>query len=313
MKIHIIILLIASTLNVFGQVNLVPNPSFEEYTNCPTGIGQTAYIVDWSTFRGSPDYFNSCAPTSSYYSAPGNAAGYQQAANGDAYTGIICFDNSIFSREIIANILNTPLIIGQKYFISFNVSNADDTSVVGYSINKIGAKFSTVMHTNVNIDNNAHIYTSSVISDTVNWTRIAGSFVADSAYKYLMIGNFFDDENTTVVNNSSGFWAYYLVDDVCVSTDSLLCINPSISVEENDINNQFSFYPNPANDLLTITNCSNIPFNLTIYNSIGQQLYSKKNIISNNIQVDTSMYNLGIFFLQINSKNKLFNYKLVKQ
>lgn len=313
MKIYFIILLIASTLNVFGQVNLVPNPSFEDYTNCPTGIGQTTYIIDWSAFRGSPDYFNSCAPTSSYYSVPGNAVGYQQAANGDAYTGIICFDNSIFSREIIANSLNTPLTIGQKYFISFNVSNANDTSVVGYSINKIGAKFSTVMQTNVNIDNKAHIYTNSVISDTANWTRIAGSFVADSAYKYLMIGNFFDDENTTVVNNSIGFWAYYLVDDVCVSTDSLLCINPSISVEEKDINNQFTFYPNPVNDLLTITNCSIIPFNLTIYNSIGQQLYSKQNIISNNIQVDISMYNLGILFLQINSKNKLFNYKLVKQ
>ncbi len=192
----------------FAQQNLVPNPSFEEYTVCPTGSGQIYFAKEWSAFRGSPDYFNSCSPTSSYYSVPSNALGYQQAASGNAYVGIICFVSSVFGREIIANSLIAPLSVGQKYFITFNVSKANDASVVGYSINKIGAKFSTVIHTNVNINNKAHVYTNSVVSDTLNWTKITGSFVADSAYKYIMIGNFFDDANTTVVNNSPSFWAY---------------------------------------------------------------------------------------------------------
>jgi hypothetical protein len=299
--------------SVSAQQNLVPNPSFEEYIECPTGSGQIYFAQVWSAFRGSPDYFNSCAPTSSYYSVPINAFGHQQAASGNAYVGIICFVNSVFGREIIANNLIAPLSVGQKYFITFNVSKADDSSVVGYSINKIGAKFSTVMYTNINIDNTAHIYTDSVVSDTINWTRIAGSFIADSAYEYIAIGNFFDDVNTTIVNSSSGFWAYYLVDDVCVSTDSLLCANFYNSLEETNISSQFSFFPNPATDFLTIKSSLNTPFNITVFNSLGQQLYMEQNIVSNNLQMCVSSFNEGLLFIQITSENNQCVYKLLKQ
>lgn len=296
-----------------AQQNLVSNPSFEEYTECPTGSGQIYFAQAYSAFRGSPDYFNSCAPTSSSYSVPSNAFGYQQAASGNAYVGIICFVNSVFGREIIANNLIAPLSVGQKYFITFNVSKADDSSIGGYSINKIGAKFSKDMYTDINIDNSAHIYTNIVVSDTINWTRIAGSFIADSAYQYIAIGNFFDDVNTTIVKNSSGFWAYYLVDDVCVSTDSLLCANFYTSLEETNISSQFSFFPNPATDFLTIENSFNTPYNITVFNSLGQQLYMGKNIISNNLQMCVSSYNAGLLFIQITSENNQCVYKLLKQ
>lgn len=295
-----------------GQ-NLVPNPSFEDTISCPTGPGQIQQAIGWSAFGGSPDYFNSCSPMSSYYGVPANAVGYQQAASGNAYVGIICFVNNVFGREIIADSLIAPLSIGQKYFVSFKVSQADNASVVGYSINKIGAKFSTVTHTNVNIDNSAHIYSNSVISDTVNWTRISDSFVADSAFNYIMIGNFFDDANTIIVNNGTGFGAYYLIDDVCVSTDSILCANFSTSVEENNIIRPFSFYPNPATDFLTIKNNFNTPFNLTVFHSLGPQLYFKQNITSKNFQLELIGYNAGLLFIKIDSQNKQYIYKLLKQ
>lgn len=291
--------------------NLVYNPSFESYTNCPTGPGQIQQVIGWTTFKGSPDYFNSCT-TNIYFSVPSNASGYQQAATGNAYVGIICFDNSIFSREIIADSLIAPLSIGQKYFITFSVNKADDTSISGNSISKLGAKFSTIRQTNITIDNMPMVYTNNVISDMVNWTSISGSFIADSAYKYLMIGNFFDDANTTVVNNGTGSWAYYLIDDVCLSTDSLLCANFFTSLEENNIINQFSFYPNPSTDFITIQSSINAPFHLTILNSLGQQLYIEQNITSNNLKLDISSYNAGLLFIKINSQNHQFIYKLLK-
>jgi len=252
---------------------------------------------------------------SSNFSVPSNGLGYQQAASGNAYVGIICFINNFFGREIIANSLIAPLTIGQKYFVSFKINRPNDTVAVGYSINGMGAKFSTVTQTNVSIDNSPHIYTNSVVSDTVNWTRIAGSFIADSTYNYLMIGNFFDDANTNAVHDVTGTapWAYYLVDDVCVSTDSLLCANFSVSVEENSLEHQFSFYPNPATDFVTVQNSFNAPFNITVFNVLGQELYSKQNITSNNLQLDVNSYNAGLFFIQINSQNKQINYKLLKQ
>lgn len=298
--------------NIAAQPNLVSNPSFEDYVDCPFGAGQIQQIIGWHSFRESPDYFNSCASMASYFSVPSNGFGYQQAASGNAYVGIICYNNSILSREIIANSLSTPLSIGQKYFISFKTSKANDTITAGYSINNLGAKFSTIQQTNASIDNAPMVYTSSVISDTVNWTTISGSFIADSAYKYLMIGNFFDDANTTIVNNGTGSWAYYLIDDVCLSTDSLLCADFTVSVEENSINNQFAFYPNPASDFFSIQRSSNVPYHLTVFNSIGQQLYSEQNITSNDLQLNVGSYNTGLIFIKITSQNNQFIYKLLK-
>lgn len=157
------------------------------------------------------------------------------------------------------------------------------------------------------------VYENSIVSDTVNWIRIAGSFIADSAYQYLMIGNFFDDANTSVVNNGAGPYAYYFIDDVCLSTDSLLCANFSVSVKENSLEHQFSFYPNPATDFVTIQNSFNAPFNLTVFNTLGQELYSKQNITSNNLQLDVNSYNAGLLFIKITLQNNQFTYKLLKQ
>lgn len=296
---------------VNAQTNLVVNGSFEIYTACPSYDSEIDRAVGWTTFRESPDYFNSC--TSGYYSVPSNCYGYQQAFTGSAYTGIICYNNSIFSREIIANSLVSPLSVGQKYFVSFKINQANDYSISGYGINGMGVKFSTVTHTNVSIDNAPMVYSNSVVSDTVNWTKISLSFIADSAYTYLMIGNFFDDANTTVVNNGSGPYAYYLIDDVCLSTDSLLCASLYTSAEENSFNNQFSFYPNPTTNFVTIQNSFNAPFDLTVFNLLGQQLYKKQNITANNLQLDVSSYNTGFLFIKITSRNNQNIYKLLKQ
>lgn len=303
-------LLCFALLEVHGQVNLVPNPSFEEYSNCPTGPGQIFFAQGWLTFRESPDYFNSCVSIASYFSVPNNGSGYQQAASGNAYAGIICYNNSIMSREIIANILTDSLSIGQKYFISFKVSKADDSATAAYSINKLGVKFSTVTQTNASIDNIAMVYTNNVVLDNVNWTTVSGSFIADSAYQYLMIGNFFDDANTTVINNGSGFRAYYYIDDVCLSTDSLFCDN--VSVEENNLEHQFTFYSNPENQFVTVQNNLNVPFRLTVFNALGQKLYNEQSFSSNNLQLDVSSYHTGLLFLKITSQNNQFTYKILK-
>jgi len=299
--------------NFKAQQNLVINGSFEEKVNCPTGAGEIHQATGWNTFRESPDYFNSCAPISSYYSVPNNGFGYQVAANGNAYAGIICYNNTILSREIIADSLMTPLAVGQKYFVSFKIIKPKVTSIVGYSINGIGVKLSTVTQNSMNIDNLPMIYTNSIVSDTVNWTRISSSFIADSAYQYLMIGNFFDDANTSIVNNGTGPYAYYLVDDVCLSTDSLLCTNFSTSIYKNNLFNQFTLYPNPANNLVVIQNNTNSVFDIAIYNTIGQLIYTKQKVNSNDHKLDISQHNNGLLFVRITNLNNQFIYKILKQ
>jgi hypothetical protein len=310
----LLLLFFCLVLPVGGQ-NLVSNGSFEDMVACPYGLGQIFFAEGWDSSRESPDYYNSCANlTDPYSGTPSNSFGYQEPASGDGYVGLICYNSAIFSREVIVHSLSEPLSVGQEYFVSFKVNSADYPLTVLYGVNNLGIKFSTDMQSNVSIDNSPMFYSDNVISDTLNWITISGTFVADSAYQHLMIGNFFDDVNTTVVDNGgSGVYAYYYIDDVCLSTDSLFCANSPTGVEENGFSNQFTFYPNPASDQIIIKRSSNTPYDLEVYNAVGQHLYSQQNITSGSFQLDISTYNSGLLFIKtISPKNQLIH-KLIKQ
>lgn len=192
--------------------------------------------------------------------------------------------------------------------------------------NNIGLRLSTVAFLPSNpapIDNFAHLRSISIISDTANWVQISGSIVADSAYSYLILGNFYDDANTDTTTLTCGtcqnWFSYYLIDDVCVSTDSSLCnggidaLPCVVSVEENSFEKQFSIYPNPVTNFVIIQNSFNTPFDVDIYNTLGQQLYNMQNITVNNLQIDISYYKSNLFFIQITSNNQSINYKFLKQ
>ena len=295
--------------------NLVPNPSFEDTVSCPYAAGDINKATGWISFCGSPDFYCTCNEFD--MGVPNNWAGYQMPTNGSAYVGFAAYSNtSLNAREFPACLLTTPLTIGTKYYISFKVALSLTNFIqANCASNKIGAMFATGIYP-CNITNSPPVFTDLVITDTLNWTRIAGSFVADSSYNYLIIGNFYDDANTDTVKFFSDFSdnAYYYLDDVCVSMDSSYVYNYNYTgVQENNFNNQYSFYPNPATDFVTIQNSFNTPFNLTVFNSLGQQFYFKQSITSNNLQLDVSSYNAGLLFIQIASQNNQYIYKLLKQ
>jgi hypothetical protein len=73
--------------------NLVPDPSFEIYSNCPQGSNQLDYASSWfNPSLTSPDYFNAC-DTIGEVSTPYNWWGFQIPRTGAAYAGIIVYVN----------------------------------------------------------------------------------------------------------------------------------------------------------------------------------------------------------------------------
>jgi len=65
----------------------------------------------------------------------------------------------------------------------------------------------------------AHVFSTAVISDTAHWTLVSGEFVADSAYRHIVLGNFFSNANTDTIPSEIGYvLAYYLFDSVSVSS-----------------------------------------------------------------------------------------------
>ncbi len=301
-----------------AQVNLVPNPSFELYDTCPNSSSQIQFAIGWSSFRGSPDYFNTCATT--FATIPNNQVGYQEPLSGNGYAGIWGYASWGFYREIIGAQLTTPLIIGQKYYVSFETVLSNQA--LGYgscAIDKIGAKFSTIPFSLTNpvpINNSAQLYSSSVITDTLNWKRIKGSFVADSAYSFIMLGNFFDDAHTDTsqIGGQSNCDCYYMIENVCVSTDSSYSYNYTYTgIEENSTQPTISIYPNPTIDYINIGfTYLNEPYTVTIYDVLGREVFFKEKIIQPLEHIPIDNINSNILIIQITYKNKLINYKIIK-
>lgn len=298
--------------------NLVPNFSFEQYSTCPNAQDQIQYATGWSKYSipaSTPDYYNACAPATSM-SVPKSSFNNQAAhRNCSAYAGLITWGASGNDREYIGIQLSSPLIIGQKYFLSFYTVMTESYAggnYFGMPSNNIGLRLSTVPYSSSNpapINNFAHLNSSAVISDSVNWTRVSGSIIADSAYQYVMLGNFFDDANTTTIPYICGsclnVQSYYIYDDVCVSTDSLLAnggidaLSCTVSVPEINSENAVNIFPNPANDMVTVSFQDIQSSELILMDILSKVVYSEKINTQNSTTVDLSLYPSGLYFLKI--------------
>lgn len=308
----------------FGQEgsNLVVNPSFEDTVSCPTSDNQIDNAFGWTNYSDqTPDYFNACS-SSPDVSVPNNWGGYQQASSGNAYCAVSAFfPNTPDKREIVGSSLSENMEVGTKYFFSMKVSlSINSVASTSYACNNLGARFSTVPYSPSNptpINNFAHVYTESIITDTLNWVTVIGSFIADSAYSHVALGNFFDDANTDtvkIVNNTPTFiFAYYYIDDVCVSTDSSYTANYSYTgTQEEPLVDNFNIYPNPANNYIQINQVFSEPYDLVIYNALGKNLFEEKNITVQNKTINSALFTKGILFIKIKTSNQTFNYKLLK-
>jgi hypothetical protein len=164
--------------------NLVPNPSFEIFDTCPDAYNEVNRAQGWRSFGNTPDYFNSCDSDSTFniVGVPQNGLGYQFAATGNAYCGLYTYYTSPNTyREYIGSQLTDTLKINHKYFVSFKVSATFYVAYWCFS-DKVGILFSTVAYSAPSppaLNNFAHIYSHSIISDTMNWTTVSGSFIAD--------------------------------------------------------------------------------------------------------------------------------------
>jgi gliding motility-associated-like protein len=209
-----------------AQTNLAPNPGFEEYTSCPTGLWQFNCYPWHSGSGGSPDYFNACT-NSNVIGVPDNFNGSQPALSGNGYTGFvgIALQHDEF-REYIQAYLESTLIGGKWYYVSFNLSLSGGLHWSGVSddcgIEQIGAYFSAEPPDYVPVDFIDVVpqveSSGSFYSDTTNWMLIEGCFKAVGDEMVITIGNFHNNLNTNVDTACTAYpyEAYYYLEDVFV-------------------------------------------------------------------------------------------------
>lgn len=290
--------LILITLHSVGQVNLVPNPSFEDYTICPTGLDQIDRALNWSSYSESPDYLNSCNNLgNSSVGVPINSFGFQYAKDGDAYGFVITYDIPHLPgnyREYIGIELSQPLLIGNKYFVSAFITRSDE-DLTSIATNRLGIKFLEQPYSRFSPllpDNFAHIQFDSIISSQNNWVQLFGSFIADTAFQYLAIGNFYDNQHTDTIRYN-GYSAGYYVDAVCISLDSVFTKNWTSISEEIKNNTQFTI----CRDKLEFLNIVQ-PEPFSIYDLMGKEVFSAT-ATSSSTKFELRILSQGIYFLKL--------------
>jgi gliding motility-associated-like protein len=235
--------------NLTAQVNLVPNPSFENYTSCPTWSSQINYAYPWvMPSLGTSDFYNSCSI--GIVGVPLNTFGYQKARTGVAYAG---GQMTSGYREYITSPLNMRLLKDKYYCIEFYVNLADASSTFISDSVSIGIYISndSVYNSTIGIlPYTPQIYNSisQNINDSINWTKISGVYQALGGESYITIGNFFVDEFFGAAN-------YYYIEDVSIieCVDSFFI--PNVFTPNHDgINDKFEIKELPPNTTTQIYN-----------------------------------------------------------
>jgi len=86
------------------------------------------------------------------------------------------------------------------------------------------------------------------------------------------------------------------------------------AVKYNSVDKGISIYPNPASDLLTISNSQNIQnATISIINSNGKTVMSSANRSGRKLNVDISSLSPGSYFVQLLNDGKVSTLKFVKQ
>ena len=267
-----IILLFGSKLN--AQINLILNPSFEDHSLCPGGYDAAKYCNYWSSLdslwsppdwahdlSGVPEYCNVCA-TSSQVSIPMGSYYFHNTRSGNGMMQMQMFydkSDTGYARDYLQGHLSKTLIAGHTYRVNFYVVN----EYMSFAINHIGAYFDdgtidTTRHPDyVQSQYTPQIVENDLLSDTLNWTPISGTFVAEGTERLITIGQFTDLNHTnssllfdtSLCHGRCNIYCHFLIDDVSV----IDCDNVPYYVRDTFINLGDSAPLGPTERLLPYT------------------------------------------------------------
>lgn len=306
--------------------NLVPNPGFEIADTCSSmsfGIEGPLY---WFSANGSPDHLQSCLPYGAFNGLPMNFLTFQAPFEGASCAGLQTYhqggSNGEYREWIMAALLE-PLVMGQTYYCSFRANAAFGGNAQNPTIwlanDKVGMLF-TMQDRPWALDdpypvplNYAHIAHPQILEDTVGWTLVSGKFVADSAYQYVMIGQFFSNAMSDTLHfapqGDPFFWyprGYTLVDAICVSASPAGCdLGQGVGEEQAAVP---VLFPNPAQDQLIVSQRSGAK--AQVLDAVGRLLWQGR-ITSDRWVLDVGAWARGAYVLGMAHRGQVESHKFV--
>jgi type IX secretion system substrate protein len=311
--------------------NLVPNYSFEDTIKCiSTGGYFNGYVADWTGQVSGGGLWYFTANCNSEAGVPYNyisstPAGFQYAHTGVSYAGIVTFVNGSSDTAYpytgngfknVRNYIQAQLIqtlnAGKRYFVTFYVS-LENYQV--YACSDMGAYLSdsalkwvggAKSYITPQIANDPK---KQELTDTLNWMKITGSYIAKGGEQYIIIGNFKNDSASSIRYlgsiYSANSQAWYDIDDVIVSPDSNYA-DSLAGVNELKIKNyELKVFPNPSDGKFTIESSVVSHQSLVeIYNELGQKVaYTPLNLPQGrDFEIDLTSQPSGIYFYRVTTQ-----------
>ncbi len=226
----ILSLLLCPLLGGYAQQNIVPNPGFEKLNRIThkwyyNGKAFTEVSKYWeSAIFTSPDLYHPKLSIPVYWKE--RDFGKASPHKGLCYAGITVYgcgerdpdeeEKKPHCREVLLALLAEPLVPGQHYYFEMWVRPLPR----GLRINRLGMALSMEKPDYLTKPREFWLPTTVEAENILarpGWQKVSGRFVADTAYEYLLIGNFHPDDSTGVllpkVAEPMGY-AYYYIDDV---------------------------------------------------------------------------------------------------
>lgn len=225
--------------------NLVPNPSFENYNNCPTA--NSFPVTSWfNPNTATPDYFNPCGTGSN---APPNVLfGPQTARTGTCFAGAGWYGLGGGFYDYMQVQLSSPMVANTVYSVSMWVSLASGVQYasddVGIYISTGTFKSSAAMAVVTSFTTPAtpagfgaftsftpqiKCPTGAFITNTSTWTAVSGTYIATGGEDAITLGCFepWATTGTLLANPLGNGRCYYFFDDVAVEAIGAMTVAPA--------------------------------------------------------------------------------------
>ncbi|WP_171032339.1 discoidin domain-containing protein [Polaribacter aestuariivivens] len=167
-----------------------------------------------------------------------------------------------------------------------------------YNVNGIGWRSGT----NIEVNQGSQIHFGPQARQSSGQTRFYGTF------SWHGPNNYYANERAPIINNIQAkdlgeYTVYYLDDNYHVQKQSINVFSNTLSVEDDFVKETTSLYPNPATNVLNISNADENT-SYKVYNILGKEI-----IKNNGKSIDVSSLERGYYMVLINNKA----YKFIKK
>lgn len=201
----------------------------------------------------------------------------------------------------VPNMVSVNASLGQMDARSPSLGHPIGYSAVSFDMD--GSDLYCYMGTSQGVIRKYLVDTDSLI--TGGWQLVDGDFgkIREGVRSRIAIADINGDgENDYLIGNKRGGVSLYSMQNIS---------SPPTNNEETTTTSslEFSLWPNPTNDILNIgiEHSENKEMQLSIINALGQKLFSS--IINGNKQLNVSHLASGVYFVELNTGNKMIGIK----